>query len=470
MNSASELRNAAAIAAEDHTVAGRYLLKVVLASSLGTLIEYYDFLLYGSLAGILAAQFFPAANADTSFMLSIATFGTGFLARPIGALVFGRIGDTIGRKVTFILTLLLMGVATCLIGLLPTYQTWGLAAPLCLVALRLLQGLALGGEYGGALTYLAEHVRDERRGLYTGMLQATATFGFVLALLVVFSATHMLDSQSFANWGWRIPFLFSALLVIVSLFVRLRIGESPVFVKLAASAGPKRSPVRETLFSLRSWRAIGLALFGATGAQTVAWYTVHVYALIFMQQTLKIDIETSTICAASALLIAVPFYALSGWLSDRHGRARIIRFGFVGCAIVLVPGFAALSRYAPSGNWAGVIAAIATMAIVVTLISAPTGAFMVELFPARIRTTGVSVANQIGNVLFGGFLPLIAVTTSHWLHNPYGGLAFPIVVLCVSAIVNRLFCAPLDRAGTCNRLEGAQAEQEVHQFTDHQRG
>jgi MFS family permease len=319
---------------------------VIAASSLGTVFEWYDFYLYGLLATIISSQFFSGVNETTGFIFALAAFAAGFAVRPFGALVFGRIGDLVGRKYTFLVTMAIMGLSTFLVGLLPSYASVGVAAPVALVTLRLLQGLALGGEYGGAATYVAEHAPPGRRGFYTSWIQTTATLGLFAALLVVIGTRTMLGEAAFADWGWRVPFLLSILLLAVSLWIRLQLEESPVFRKMKEEGTTSRAPLRESFARWGNARIVLIALFGAVAGQAVVWYTGQFYALFFLEKTLKVDGATANILIAIALALATPFFVLFGWLSDRIGRKPIILAGCALAALTYFPLFEGLTRAA----------------------------------------------------------------------------------------------------------------------------
>jgi MFS family permease len=329
-----------------HHAAAQSEKLVIVASSLGTVFEWYDFYLYGLLATIITAQFFSGVNETTGFIFALAAFAAGFAVRPFGALVFGRIGDLVGRKNTFLVTMGLMGLSTFLVGLLPSYASAGVAAPIALVLLRLLQGLALGGEYGGAATYVAEHAPDNRRGLYTSFIQTTATLGLFAALLVVIGVRKLVGEEAFADWGWRVPFLVSIILLTISMWIRLQLDESPVFKKMKAEGRTSKAPISEAFGNWINLRVVLIALFGAVAGQAVVWYTGQFYALFFLEKTLKVDGATTNILIAVALVIATPAFVFFGWLSDRIGRKPIILTGCLLAALTYFPLFDALSKAA----------------------------------------------------------------------------------------------------------------------------
>ncbi|QDZ27637.1 MFS transporter [Noviherbaspirillum sp. UKPF54] len=320
--------------------------KVIFASSLGTVFEWYDFYLYGSLAGIIAKQFFAGTDPTTAFIFALLAFAAGFIVRPFGALVFGRLGDMIGRKYTFLVTIMIMGLSTFIVGLLPSYASIGLAAPVILISLRILQGLALGGEYGGAATYVAEHAPHDKRGAFTAWIQTTATLGLFLSLLVILGTRTAIGEEAFADWGWRIPFLVSVFLLAVSVWIRLSMNESPAFAKMKAEGKTSKAPITESFGQWKNLKIVILALVGLTAGQAVVWYTGQFYALFFLTQTLKVDGPTANLLIAASLVVGTPFFIVFGSLSDKIGRKVIIMGGCLIAALTYFPIFSALTHYA----------------------------------------------------------------------------------------------------------------------------
>ena len=320
--------------------------RVIFASSLGTVFEWYDFYLYGSLAAIIAGHFFSGVNPTAGFIFALLAFAAGFAVRPFGALVFGRLGDLVGRKHTFLITILIMGSSTFIVGLLPSYSSIGMAAPAILIILRLLQGLALGGEYGGAATYVAEHAPKGRRGYFTSWIQTTATLGLFLSLLVILGVRLAIGEKDFSDWGWRIPFLVSIILLAISVWIRLQLNESPTFLRMKAEGRGSKAPLTESFGQWKNGKVVILALLGLTAGQAVVWYTGQFYALFFLTQTLKIDAGTANIMIAAALLIGSPFFVVFGALSDRIGRKPIIMAGCLIAALTYFPIFKAITHYA----------------------------------------------------------------------------------------------------------------------------
>jgi MFS family permease len=433
------------------------LSHVIAASSAGTLIEWYDFYLYGTLAVFFSELFYPPGNATAAFLASLATFGAGFAVRPFGAVVFGRVGDLVGRKYAFLVTLTMMGGATFLVGLLPTYEQIGIAAPIILVALRLLQGLALGGEYGGAATYVAEHSPDERRGYYTSFIQTTATLGFFAALAVVLATRLSVGDEAFTDWGWRVPFLLSAALLGLSLYIRVRLRESPLFARLKSAGAASKSPLKESFGTKRNWKLILLALFGATAGQAVVWYTGQFYALFFMQQVLKLDYVTSYIIVAVALALGTPFFVVFGGLSDRVGRKAVMMAGCALAAFTYYPIYVGMSRFADPLNPVMLTLLVFLQVIYVTMVYGPIAAYLVELFPARIRYTSMSLPYHLGNGWFGGFTPLISSAIVAATGNIYAGLAYPIAVALMSLVIGGLFLRETKDHRIWDEVETAEA-------------
>ena len=524
--------------------------KVIFASSLGTVFEWYDFYLYGSLAAIIAKHFFAGVNETTAFIFALLAFAAGFAVRPFGAIVFGRLGDMIGRKHTFLITIVIMGVSTAIVGLLPSYATIGVAAPVILITLRLLQGLALGGEYGGAATYVAEHAPPGRRGFFTSWIQTTATLGLFLSLLVILACRTVLGTEAFEAWGWRIPFLLSILLLAVSVYIRLQLSESPVFNKMKAEGKASKAPLTESFARWDNLKVVIMALLGGTAGQAVVWYTGQFYALFFLLQTLKIDPQTANLLIAGSLLIGTPFFVIFGSLSDRIGRKGIIMAGCILAALTYFPIFKGLTQYGnpeifaaqelnpvvvvadpeqcsfqfdPVGkarftsscdiaksllakkaipysneaaapgtvaqiriggkvlpsfegtnlpaaefkprndafvatmstalkdagypekadpsktNYPMVLLLLTILVIYVTMVYGPIAAWLVELFPARIRYTSMSLPYHIGNGWFGGFLPTVAFAMVAATGDIYYGLWYPIVIAVMTAILGTFF-------------------------------
>jgi len=521
---------------------------VIAASSLGTIFEWYDFYLYGLLATTLSAKFFSGVNEATAFILALAAFAAGFAVRPFGALVFGRIGDLVGRKNTFLVTMGIMGLSTCAVGLLPSYASVGVAAPVLLVALRLLQGLALGGQYGGAATYVAEHAPDGKRGFYTSWIQTTATLGLFAALLVVIGTRSAVGETAFTEWAWRIPFLASILLLIVSVWIRLQLNESPVYQQMKAEGATSKSPLRDSFAHWANLKLVLIALFGAVAGQAVVWYTGQFYALFFLEKIMKVEGSTANIMIAAGLAVGTPFFVFFGWLSDRIGRKPIILAGCLLAVLTYFPLFDALSKAvnpalydaqsrapvsvaadpadcslqfdpigknkfdrhscdvvksflakagvnyanvpasgparliigdkaitAPAGDGTTPLAAdqikqfqdqagsalaaagypkkadpdainmplaigiLTLLVIYVTMVYGPIAALLVELFPARIRYTSMSLPYHIGNGWFGGFLPTIAFAIVAATGNIYSGLWYPVMVAALTIVIGVLF-------------------------------
>jgi hypothetical protein len=527
--------------------------RVIFASSLGTVFEWYDFYLYGSLSAIISKQFFSGVNETTGFIFALLAFAAGFFVRPFGALVFGRLGDLIGRKHTFLITIVIMGASTAIVGMLPSYAAIGVAAPIILILLRLLQGLALGGEYGGAATYVAEHAPDGKRGLYTSWIQTTATMGLFLSLLVILICRVSLGDQ-FEVWGWRIPFLISIVLLGVSVYIRLQLQESPAFLEIKNEGKLSKAPLTEAFGNWKNLKIVLLALFGATAGQAVVWYGGQFYALFFLEKILQVDAKAANLIIAAGLLIGTPFFVVFGGLSDRIGRKKIVMTGCLLAAFTYFPVFKGLTHFAnpaleravasapvavvadpadcsfqfdpvgrkaftqscdvaksvlaktgvpytneaaPAGsvarvrigtgegavlidsfpgntlakpefktandsftaqlksalakagypakanmdevNYPMVIALCTYLVILVTMVYGPIAAWLVELFPTRIRYTSMSLPYHIGNGWFGGFLPVTSFAIVAATGNIYNGLWYPIVVAVMTAIIGTLF-------------------------------
>ena len=408
---------------------------VLVASCAGSMIEWYDFFIFGSLATILAHQFYPPNNPTASFLETLATFAVGFAVRPIGALFFGRIGDRLGRKKAFLTTLVVMGASTCAIGLLPSYTTIGFLAPVILVALRLIQGLALGGEYGGAAVYVAEHAPPGRRGYYTSFIYTTATVGLLVSLLVILATRRVTGEAAFAAWGWRVPFLVSSILVAISYYVRRRLEESPMFDELKARGETSATPVRDAFGSSR-WKLMLTLLFGVIAGHAVTWYAGQFYALFFLQTVLKVPFGAAYTAVTIALVLGTPCFVIFGALSDRIGRKPIIMFAFALTTATLYPTYHLMAR-AASGtpNIPALAALIFYQVVLAAMCTGPLGALLVEAFPTRVRYTGVSFVHHAGTGWFGGFLPLIATALVARTGNPYAGLWYPIVVTAVTLVV-----------------------------------
>jgi len=505
--------------------------KVIFASSLGTVFEWYDFYLYATLAPFFAGLFFPKTNETAAMLGSFVSYAAGFLVRPFGALVFGRIGDLVGRKYTFLVTILVMGLSTAAVGILPTYAKVGFLSPVLLMILRLAQGLALGGEYGGAATYVAEHAPDAKRGLHTSWIQTTATIGFFLSLVVIGACRANMDPTAFSVWGWRIPFLVSLVLLVVSVYIRLKLNESPIFLQMKSEGKGSKQPIRDSFANWPNAKIVLLALFGAAAGQGVVWYTGQFYALFFLTTTLKIDWKTAYIVVAVALALGTGLFVFFGWLSDRIGRKKIMMAGCLLGAVTYFPLYHAMTNAAnpalghfadttkitvtatdcrvhlfptpstvysdcdkardllykrslsfdriegaqgakPITNINGVeivgvdeaklaatlqalsyptkpnpadinvpllILLVLVQVIFVTMVYGPIAAFLVELFPARIRYTSMSLPYHIGNGWFGGMLPLMAAALVTARGHIYAGLWYPVIVAAITFVIGMLF-------------------------------
>jgi MFS family permease len=422
----------------------RDLRRVVIAAAVGNIIEWYDFYVFGSLASILSVKFFEPTHPVAALLSTIALFTIGFLVRPLGALVFGRIGDLVGRKYTFLITLSGMGIATALIGVVPTYASIGLSAAILLFLLRLVQGLCLGGEYGGAITYVAEHVSDAKRGYYTGWLQTSPTLGIVLSLAVIIGTRTAVGTEAFNAWGWRIPFIVSLLLVAVAIYIRLRLQETPIFQEIKAKGQTATNPWREA-FTGQNLKYVGIATIVVLGEGCV-WYSSQFWALYFLQTVNKVDVLHSSLIVGAALLLATPTLVLFGWLSDRIGRKPIILTGFFLAAATYYPLYAALGKVATPGaiNYPVAILIVFVLVSYVGMVYGPIAAFLAEYFPSRIRYTSVSVPYHIGNGWGGGVVPFITAAVWASTHNLGATLAYSIALPAV-ALVLSLFLMPETR-------------------------
>jgi MFS family permease len=449
--------------------------RVIMASSVGTMIEWYDFYIFGSLAAVLSPKFYPPGNETLQYVAYLATFAVGFLVRPFGALFFGRIGDLVGRKYAFLVTLSIMGFSTFAIGLLPSYATAGLFAPIVLLLIRVLQGLALGGEYGGAAVYVGEHVPDNKRGYYTSFIQITATLGLFVSLVVILITQRSMSKEDFSNYGWRIPFLISIVLVLISLYIRLKMKESPIFAQLKSAGMTSMQPLKDAFTKWANLKIVLISLFGATAGQGVIWYTGQFYALFYMQTILKINQQTASIIVAVALLMGMPFFTVVGALSDRIGRKKLMMAGCLLAVISYIPIYKAMQSAAGNNvvtvkssrnkvTGAISLAAMATDAagalvpakeapdpntvklgflvflqvLLVCLIYGPIAAYLIEAFPAKVRYTSLSLPYHIGNGVFGGLLPLIGLSSVAATGNIYAGLYYPMVIAGVTFIVGSL--------------------------------
>ena len=423
------------------TAAGKpeYPIKrIIFASGLGTMIEWYDFYIFGSLAVIMSGLMFPAGNPAWALIKTWALFATGFIVRPFGALVFGRIGDLIGRKYAFMVTLTIMGLSTFLIGVLPTYAQIGVMAPTILLVLRLLQGLALGGEYGGAAVYVAEHVPDNKRGYYTSFIQITATLGLFVSLGVVLGVKALMADADFKAWGWRIPFLLSIILVAMSLYIRMKMAESPLYASLKSRGATSLAPLKDAFGKWSNLKIVLLVLFGATAGQGIVWYTGQFYALSFMQSVMKIDIVKSSTIVAIAIFFGMPFFTVFGALSDKIGRLKIMMLGNLIAALTYIPIYKAMQAAGAdpkNPNMVVLTLLVFVQVIYVTMVYGPIAAFLIEAFPAKIRYTSFSLPYHIGNGWFGGTLPLIAGVLVEETGNKLAGLYWVMAIALMTFFV-----------------------------------
>jgi MFS family permease len=448
---------------------------VITASSVGTMIEWYDFYIFGSLAAVLSLKFYPPGNATFSYIAYLATFAVGFVVRPFGALFFGRIGDLIGRKYAFLVTLSIMGLSTAIIGLMPTFATAGWFSPIALIVIRILQGLALGGEYGGAAVYVGEHSPDNRRGFYTSFIQITATLGLFVSLLVILATQSSMSKEDFSAWGWRIPFLISIILVAISLYIRLKLRESPIFASIKSSGKASIQPLKDAFTHWPNLKQVLISLFGATAGQGVVWYTGQFYALFYLQTILKVNPRTANIIIAIALLIGMPFFTVFGTLSDKIGRKKLMMAGCLIAVVTYLPIYHAMQRAAgnnvvtvqstknkvtgaisltpmttdatgalvPAKEAANpaqgmLVFLVFIQVIYVCMVYGPIAAYLVEAFPAKVRYTSLSLPYHIGNGVFGGLLPLIGLSVCAATGNIYAGLYYPMIVAGITFVVGSL--------------------------------
>jgi MFS family permease len=420
------------------------LRRVVIAAAVGNVIEWYDFYIFGSLATILAVQFFAQGTSGAALIKTVGTFTAGFLIRPFGAFLFGRIGDVVGRKYTFLVTLSGMGLSTALIGLVPSYAKIGVAAGVLLLLLRLVQGLCLGGEYGGAITYVAEHAPDEKRGYYTGWLQTSPTLGIVLSLLVIIGTRELVGAEAFAAWGWRLPFLLSLVMVAIAIYIRLQLAETPIFQAMKAKGQTAANPWREAFLS-QNLKYVVIASIVVIG-EGVVWYSSQFWALFFIQQIQKPDVLHPALITGAALLIGAPTLIFFGWLSDKIGRKPIILAGFLLASVTYYPLYTALAKAANpvDTNYPLAILIVAIMVSYVGMVYGPIGAFLAEYFPGRIRYTSVSVPYHIGNGWGGGLVPVITTAAYLSTHNVGQALVYPIAVPAVAFVLS-IFLMPETR-------------------------
>ena len=451
--------------------------RVIFASSVGTMIEWYDFYIFGSLAAVLALKFYPPGNDTFAYIAYLATFAVGFLVRPFGALFFGRIGDIVGRKYAFLVTLSIMGGATFLIGLLPIYKTAGWFSPITLILIRVLQGLALGGEYGGAAVYVAEHVPDNKRGFYTSFIQITATLGLFVSLIVILLTQQSMSKEAFSDWGWRLPFLISIVLVTISLYIRLKMKESPIFASIKSAGMTSAQPLKDAFGKWENLKRVLISLFGATAGQGVVWYTGQFYALFYLQTILKVNTKTANIIIAIALLCSMPFFTVFGAISDKIGRKWLMMGACLLAVVTYIPIYKAMqsaagnnvvtvksaknkitgaisltamtidpatnaqvpAKEASNPNVPMLVFLVFIQVIYVCMVYGPIAAYLVEAFPAKIRYTSLSLPYHIGNGVFGGLLPLIGLWSCAATGNILAGLYYPMIVASVTFVVGSLF-------------------------------
>jgi len=413
--------------------------RVIVASSVGTVIEFYDFFIFASLAATIATHFFPSDRPQFGFLSTLATYGIGLAVRPFGSLAFGRLGDTVGRKTTFLITLLIMGTATAAIGVLPGYATLGAAAPLLLILLRVVQGLALGGEYAGAATYVGEHAPAGRRGFYTSFIQLTPTIGLFTSSMVVLATRAALGEPAFTAWGWRVPFLISLVFVVISYYIRVRLEESPVFLALKEQGMLSRAPIRESYATRERWRLFAIILFGVTAGQAVLATTTQVYVLFFLQRVLHVPASDSFRVIGSALLMVMPLFPLFGALSDRIGRKSMMVAGNLIAAVVLSPIYHAMAANADPVRPVALTLLVFAQMVPFVVLYAPLAAYLVEAFPANVRYTSISLPYNLGNGWFGGFLPLIATALVARTGSHFAWLVYPCGVALVTVVVGGLY-------------------------------
>jgi MFS family permease len=411
------------------------LRRVIVASSVGTVIEYYDFFIFAAVATVLAQQFYPPGNETFALLGTLATFAIGVAVRPFGSLLFGKLGDTVGRKTTFLITLLMMGGSTAAIGLLPTYASIGVAAPLLLILLRMIQGLALGGEYAGAATYVAEHAPEHRRGFYTSFIQVTPTVGLCASSAITLGTRALTGESAFVEWGWRIPFLVSVVLLGISYYIRSRLQESPIFAALKAAGKTSATPVRDSYSTREAWKTLLIVVFGVAAGQGVVAYTSQIYVLLFLQKVLAVPTTQSYIIVATALLLIMPFYPLFGWLSDRVGRKPLMVAGNLLAVATFYPIYLAMTMAASPLRPAVLTALVFLQMLPISLVLSPLAAFLVEMFPARIRYTSISLPYNLGNGWFGGFLPLIATALVARTGHPLSWLIYPCGIALIAGLV-----------------------------------